>query len=268
MDVDPSFIADGQAAVAGHPGEGSLDDPSVAAEFLAALDAAPDDPGCDAASAASVPATPMIVGLVGMQLAGFAAGTAALAADWWQGIEPGLERDAVVDIGAGQQEGERDATPVGDEVVPGLPRSVGFGPVAAPPFSLQWTCCPCRPGSSRSDLLAAAGAAIRGADGPIRPPSASHAAAASMSRPSRSPSPAEASPRGCPCAARTGCPSAPHAPGPLWRPPFGLGRSGGSRGASINQSSSETRGEVIPPHESITPGVQGGLKDILSKLAQ
>jgi hypothetical protein len=37
----------------------------VAAKFLAALDAAPGDAGCDAASAASVPATPMIVGPVG-----------------------------------------------------------------------------------------------------------------------------------------------------------------------------------------------------------
>lgn len=35
--------------------------------------------------------------------------------------------------------------------VPGLPRSVGFGPVVSPPFLLQWTRCPCRPGSSPVD---------------------------------------------------------------------------------------------------------------------
>lgn len=105
-------------------------------------------------------------------------------------------------------------------LVPGLPRSVGFGPVAAPLFSPRWMNCPCRHGSSQSCPRPEAGAAIRDAGGPTRPLPANPAIVASRSRPSRTPSPLGASPTEYPCAAQTACPSVPHAPeqavGRLW----------------------------------------------------
>ena len=71
---------------------------------------------------------------------------------------------------------------------------------------------PGRRGSDPCGPPCAAVAAAHGAGGPTRPSSACRAACASRSPPSRTPSPAAASPRGCPCPARTGCRSAPRGP--------------------------------------------------------
>jgi hypothetical protein len=105
-------------------------------------------------------------------------------------------------------------------LVLGLPRSAGFGPVAAPLFWPRWTNCPCRRGSNRCGLRPAVGLVARGEDGPIPRPLASRAAAASKSHPTRTPSPPAASPMECQCAARTGCRSTQHATeqvaGHLW----------------------------------------------------
>ena len=89
--------------------------------------------------------------------------------------------------------------------VPALPRSVGFGPVAAPPFLPGWTRCPYRLGSSQCGLTSAGAAAVPGASGSRPRLVASRAVGASMSRPSRSPFPGAASPTGYPSAARREC---------------------------------------------------------------
>jgi hypothetical protein len=60
-------VADRQAAEAGQSGQLALDSPAVVDEPLAALNAAPGDPGRDAASPALAPAAAKIVALVGVQ---------------------------------------------------------------------------------------------------------------------------------------------------------------------------------------------------------
>ena len=97
--------------------------------------------------------------------------------------------------------------------VPGLPRSVGFGPVAAPLFLPAGWRCRVPHGSSPVVRRRPAAPARRGAGWPTRPPSANHAAVASTTCPSRSPSPAAGTPTANWCAARTGCRSAPPGPG-------------------------------------------------------
>ena len=84
-------------------------------------------------------------------------------------------------------------------LVPGLPLSVGFGPVAAPPFSQPRWRCRARLATSpvarrRGGAPAALGAAL-----PTRPRAAGRASAASSSCPSRSPSPAAGTPMAAPC---------------------------------------------------------------------
>ncbi len=68
MDVVAFLVAHGQAAEAGHPGMSAFNDPTVAAEALAAVQALARDAGRDAALAALPPAAAAVVGLVGVQL--------------------------------------------------------------------------------------------------------------------------------------------------------------------------------------------------------
>jgi hypothetical protein len=87
--------------------------------------------------------------------------------------------------------------------VPALPRSVGFGPVAEPPFWPGQRRCPGSLGSSRSDPPRAGAPRALDAGAPTRRPPASPASGASNSSRSRSPSPQAASPTERLSAART-----------------------------------------------------------------
>ena len=222
VDVEASFVADGEAAEAVQPGEGPLDHPAVTAELLAGLDTASCDAGLDASSLAGPTASTKVVGLVGVELRRPSSGPASLTADRRNSIQQFIEGFAVVDVGSGQKEGERDALPVGDEVALG-PRSAAVGRIGA---SRLTPLLAATDELSRQARLQSAGppgangAAVRGAVGPRRLPPANPAAAASMSPRSRTPSLAAASPTVCRFVARTGCQSAQpgrrRADGRLW----------------------------------------------------
>ena len=119
MDVEPALVADREATKASEPSKGALNNPSVLAQPLAALDATARDAVLDATPEAGASATAVVVGLVGMQLVRAAPRVAALAGHEWESVEQFLERLAVVGVGPGQQKGERDAATVGDEVALG-----------------------------------------------------------------------------------------------------------------------------------------------------
>jgi hypothetical protein len=95
-----------------HPGEGTLDDPSVAAKPLAAVDAA----GCDVPSDAAAAAASMVVGFVGVQFFGASARAATLVGDGRYGVEQRLEWRAVVDV---RRSGRMRAGCLGSEVALG-----------------------------------------------------------------------------------------------------------------------------------------------------
>lgn len=69
-DIGVPLVADGQAAEAVEPGMGTLDHPSVAAKFLAALDTTTDDARHDPARPTFVQAGSCIVGLLACSLSG------------------------------------------------------------------------------------------------------------------------------------------------------------------------------------------------------
>ena len=145
-----------------------------------------------------------------------------------------LEDHAVVAVGPGQEGRERDAAAVDDRwrFVPGLPRSVGFGPTASPPFWPGCWRCPGWPGSSRSGRLRPGGRAGPGAGGPRPRPPASRAAAASRS--CREPQPISwgSISQGMPVLSTKRMPVRQARSGTRGRPPLGLGGSGGSSGAN------------------------------------
>jgi hypothetical protein len=107
MHVGPSFIADSEPPELVEPCEAAFDHPSMAAEILAGLYATPGDAWFDAPAQAGASAAQVIVGFAGVQLVGPAFGSAALARDGRDGIEQLLERYAIVNVGPGQQKGER-----------------------------------------------------------------------------------------------------------------------------------------------------------------
>ena len=117
VDVGALLVADGQAAEAVEPRVGTLDDPAVTAEPLAALDAASRDAGHDPPGPALLPPGLGVVGFVSVQLAGSATRSPApSAAQGRDGVERRGHQRAVVPIGARQEDAERCAAGVGDHV--------------------------------------------------------------------------------------------------------------------------------------------------------
>lgn len=111
-----AFISDDEAAEMVEPGDGSLDGPSMLSQMLAAVDAAPCDAGRDAPGPQVVSATLEVVALVGMQFVGPPSRAAAPLAHGPDGVDHRGERLAVVCVGAGQDDRERDAGPVDQNV--------------------------------------------------------------------------------------------------------------------------------------------------------
>jgi hypothetical protein len=248
VDVEPAFVTDGQAAEAVDPCECALDDPSVLAQPLAALDATARDPVFDPAPEAGAAAAAMIIGLVGVQLVRPAARPARLARDGCYRVEQLLEGPAVVSVGAAQQESERDAAPVHDEVALGACLS-----------AIRRV----RPGSG-TPLLAAMDALSTQAR--LQSMRSTWRRRRSNSRCSRSHTPASCQSRsrrqqvtpdpqpiscgsisqGMPERSTKRMPLKAAREGTAGRPPSGLGRSGGNSGSMTDQSSSETRGFAMP----------------------
>ena len=258
-DVEPALVANGEPAEAVHPSESALDDPAVATEPLAAVDAAPGDAGRHAALTAGAPASAMIIGLVGMELVRPTARAPWPARDRRDGIEQWLEGDRVMDVGACQQEGERNALPVSDQM------ALGAGPSA-----VGWV----RPGRVTPLLAATAVLSMQARLQSMRAASRqrlsssrcrrSHTPACCQSRSRRQQVTPEPHPIDCgsishgmPVRSTNRIPlnAALATTGGL--PPFGFGRSAGTKGSTIDQSSSETNCEGIRPHESGRPAVQG-----------
>ena len=170
MNVAPAFVARGEPAEPVDPGEAAFDHPSVAAQLLTGLDAASCDAGSDPATAASLLATSMVVGLVGVELVWSASRPATLPNDRRDAVEQFLKGrlSLVLAPVRTKASGRPFLSVIRWRFVPSLPLSVGFGPVLSPPFWQRVTRCPCRPGSSRSGRLPVADGATHSGVHPRR----------------------------------------------------------------------------------------------------
>ena len=130
VDVEASFVADGEAAEAVQPSEGPLDNPAMTAELLTGSDAASFNASLDTSSLAGLAASAKVVGFVGMELGRSLSGPASPSTDGRNGIQQLVEGLAVVDVGPSQQEGKRDVLQVGDKATPG-PRSAAVVRIGA-----------------------------------------------------------------------------------------------------------------------------------------
>ena len=265
MDVDASFVVDGETPEAIDPGGCAFDDPAIAAETFAGLDAAPGDAWRDASPPAGAAAATMIIGLVRMQLSRPAPRPAALAADRRNCIEHLLEGYAVMHVRPGQGERERDTLTVCDEVAlrAGTATIGRVRPGRGTPFfaameelssaarlqSMRLASCRRRSNSRCNRAQTPAACQSRRRRQQVTPePQPISRGSISQGMPLRSTNRMPVS------AARAEIGG---------RPPFGRGRGGGSKGSRIDQRLSESWGAGIPLHESKRITVQGVLKGTL-----
>lgn len=125
-----ALIADGKAAELVDPGEGALDHPSVLSEMLGTIDAAAGDAGRDRPLAQVFPAAVEVVALVGVEFLGSPARPSAPLPDRVDRIDHRGQRHAVVAVGPGQDDGERQPPPVDHDVALGA-RFAAVGGIGA-----------------------------------------------------------------------------------------------------------------------------------------
>jgi hypothetical protein len=262
MDVDTTFVSDGEPSEAIDPGETSFDDPSMAPKFLGCVLASAGDARLDIAAFAGIAAASVIVGFVSVQLAWAAARAAAFAGDSGDGVDQLLEWYAVMDVGTGQQKGERNAL--------GIRREVAF---CARPASICWI----RPRRSAPFLAAMEEESTQARFQSMRSASRSrrnnswcnrvHTPASCQSRNRRQHVTPEPQPisrgsisHGMPDRNTNRMPVSAARDDTRGRPPLGFGGSGGNNGSTINHSKSGSRGEAITPHESHNPSRARGFE--------
>ena len=131
-----AFVTDNQAPELVDPSKGALDDPSVLAQMLAAFDAAAGNARRDVSSLQVTPAAIEVVSLVGVELGRSVPGPSSSLTNRVDGVNNAGQGLAVVAVGSGQGDGERQATPIHDDVALGAWLApVGWvGTDRVPPF--------------------------------------------------------------------------------------------------------------------------------------
>jgi hypothetical protein len=252
QDIEPPFVADGQAPEAREPCQGALDDPAMAAEALAALDAAPGDPRGDAPSSGGLAAAREVVALVGVELGRPPARAAGAVPDRRHRVDQRGEAPAVVLVRRAEGESERDAVRVGEDVALGAGLAA-VGRVRARRLA---------PLLAANDALSSA---ARDQSTALARPSRSSRTRRSLAQipaccQSRSrrqqvipdPQPICRGSRSQPMPVRSTktMPSRQARSGTRGRPPLGLGGSGGRSGAISRHRAPETRGAAMPDQPS------------------
>ena len=130
IEIGVSFVSDDETSELVDPGEGPFDNPSVLAEMGAAFDAAPRDARRDVAATQFVPAEGVVVTFVGVELFRPFAWASARPPYRFDGVDEGRQNLAVVTVGAGQDDSERKAGTVDDDMALG-PRPAAIGRIRA-----------------------------------------------------------------------------------------------------------------------------------------
>jgi hypothetical protein len=248
-DISALLVADRQPSEAAEPSEGAFDHPAMPTQAFRTVDAAPGNTWLDRTSAQRGAAMREVVALVGMELGWSLLRSADAMADRRHGIDQLFEEAAVVDICRAEPDGERDTLGVGNQVALGA-CSAAIGRVWA---------------GFLAPLLAGTEALSRQARlqsmAPALPKRSSRTQcslfqtpAACQSRSRRQqviPDPQPISwgsiSHGMPLFSTKMMPLSAARCGIGGRPPFGFGRSGGSKGSIRVHNSSGTRGLAMPP---------------------
>jgi len=258
MEGGQALVADGEASVACEPGQRAFDDPPVPAQLRAGVDATAGDTDLDVAGVQHLAAAREVVGLIGVQLVralARAPQVSCRAVDGRHRIHEHGELRGVVTIGGTECGYQGHTVTVHDQVAFGP----WFPPVGGVRSHLLDERAPLFAGTLALSRLARA-QSIRSA----RPNRSSSV------RCSRSQTPASCQSRSRrqhvlplpqPISTGSSChwipvfktntmPASVARSGTRGRPPFGLGRSGGSNGATTSHNASLTNGLLMHPHQS------------------
>lgn len=209
MNRGQPVISNPQSAKLMQPRDGTFHHPAGLAQMAAMRSATPGKLMPDSPVLQDLPMLRAVVRAVGLHTLRLCQWASPLALDRRHAIEQRNELRDVMPIGLGQDDVDRQALRLDEQVVfASRLAAIGFGPVFFPRGRHAPTNCRRPREKNRAGRRRAAWSAARGAAGSTRPPFATHAAAANRSCPSRSPSLAAAFPRECPTAKRTGCQSA------------------------------------------------------------
>jgi len=114
--VGVAFVADGQSAVAGKPGDGAFDLPAVAAESRRILDVTAGNARHDLACSQPLTVRIGVVALVGTELVRFTATRTTSGSYSGDGFNHVPQRGAVVGVGRGNIHNQRDSARIGEYV--------------------------------------------------------------------------------------------------------------------------------------------------------
>ena len=256
VDVGTTFITDRQTSKATQPGQRALDDPAIATQALAALDTLARDSHLDVPLVQRLAAARDVIGLVSIQLGWPFARSTPWAFDRLHDVEQRFKMDAVMAVGGSQEDGQRDALTLDDQMVFAAGCPLGVALVREIPTDLL---APLFAGILALSRLARF-QSIRS----VSPRWSSNAwwsraqtPASCQSRRRRqqvTPLPQPISwgniSQGMPDLSTKMMPVRAARSGTRGRPPFGFGISAGSNGAMISHSSSGTSGLAIMPHAS------------------
>ena len=118
--IDPSFVAHTEAAIAEEPRERPLHHPAVSSESLGGVDPATRDPGCDAPRPERAAQGRGVVGLIGVQRSRTLTGPTWFSSwsdDRRDRVNIGQELGRVVSVGRREAHGQGDAIAVDDQMV-------------------------------------------------------------------------------------------------------------------------------------------------------
>jgi hypothetical protein len=253
-DVSAALVADGQPPETAEPSQRAFHHPAVPGQPLGTVDAASGDSRLDGAPAQRSSAMREVVAFIGMKCGGSPPRSADAVAYGRHGVDQRLKQLAVVAVGRAEPDGKRNTLGIGDEVAlaPG-PTAIGrigaglLTPLLAGTEAL----------STQARLQSMALARLKRSSRTRCSLSQVPAACQSRSRrqqlmPDPQPISCGSISQGMPLFSTNRMPVSAARFGSGGRPPFGLGRSGGSNGSMSAHRSSDTRGLAMPPKTAQT----------------
>ena len=168
----PPIPADLQPPPAAQPRQRPLHPPAVASQPGGGLHPTPGDPAPDPSSPQIRPAVAGIVGLVSVERVRPASPPTQGAKHPRDVVEQRLQHRAVIDVGRGHHDGEREAAALTRDMELGsrLARSTGLAPTWSPHAWRARSWCPRWPGTSRPGRPARAGRVHRRGAARTHPP--------------------------------------------------------------------------------------------------
>lgn len=247
MNIRPTFITDSEPSEPIYPSMGSLNHPAVSSKPILGLNPPAGNPRLNATFSTSTTTARIVVPLVSVQLVWSESRPPAGTGNGWHTVQQLFQDLGVVNVGSGQQQGQRNALAIDEKMVFrarfAFIRRVGAG-FFAPFFAaieaestaarLQ-SISPTRPSFSRKRRWRRS-----------HTPAACH----SWSRrqhvmPLPQPISLGSISQGIPLRRTKRMPVSAARSGTRGRPPFGFGFSGGNSGATCFHSSSSRRGRML-----------------------